>query len=171
MTQKRWQFFIAATLTVNYNFAQSRKSPEFRMTVRSARAGLVFAICSSFFVFGCGGGPVLDAEGTVTFDGQPLDSGSISFEPAGKQGREFGGVIQNGTYKVKSNPGAVPGEAIVRIRGARKTGKKIPAGSPEPKGTMVDEIVQLPKRYNDDSNMKVSLEAGKVNKHDFQLQH
>jgi hypothetical protein len=112
----------------------------------------------------------MQVEGTVLFDGAPVESGSISFEAANRKGRDFGGVITDGKYKATSPADAEPGEMIVRIRATRKTGKKIPAGSPLPPGTMVDEIVPAPKKYNDDSVLKATLQRGVVNQADFKLE-
>lgn len=132
------------------------------------RAISFLAACVVFLATGCGG-QVMQVEGTVLFDGVPVESGSISFESADRNGRDFGGVIADGKYSVASPAGAEPGEMIVRIRATRKTGRKIPAGSPLPPGTMVDETVLAPKKYNDDSELKTTLQRGVVNQFDVKL--
>lgn len=120
-------------------------------------------------VVGCGSSH-LKVEGTVTFDGQPVQEGSISFEPKDGQGRDFGAKIEGGHYSINSPPGVAAGEMVVRIRAFRKTGKKIPAGPPHPPDTMIDEIVQAPPRYNTKSNLAANLAAGQVNRFDFKLE-
>ncbi len=113
--------------------------------------------------------PTLHVEGEVVFDGKPVESGSITFEPTDGKGRDFGGVITDGKYKIVSPPGLESGTRIVRIAAMRKTGRQIPAGSPLPPGTMVDEIVSVPKIYNEKSELTADLEVGKENRFDFKL--
>ena len=65
--------------------------------------------------------------------------------------------------------GTSPGAYRVEITARRKTGKKIPVGSPAPKGTMADEEVEaLPARYHTASTLREVLKAG-ANKVDFPL--
>jgi hypothetical protein len=118
---------------------------------------------------GCGNSG-LQVEGKVTFDGADVESGSISFEPADGKGRDFGGLIKDGKFKIVSPPGIEPGAKIVRITAARKTGRKIPAGPPSPPDVMVDEIVSAPKEYNENTKLNANLEIGKINQLEFKLQ-
>ena len=130
----------------------------------------VLGLFCGFVLIGSGcGNRVLEVEGSVEFDGVAVASGSISFEPADGPGRDFGGVITDGKYKITSPPGVEPGAKKVRIRAARKTGRQIPAGSPSPPGTMVDELVVVPANYNDSSELTAHLEAGVANRFDFKL--
>ena len=44
---------------------------------------LLFVACSMIpLLIGCGGESGISVNGTVTYDGQPLQSGSVTFEPA-----------------------------------------------------------------------------------------
>jgi hypothetical protein len=107
-------------------------------------------------------------EGAVTFDGQPVERGSITFEPASGEGPSAGGTIQNGRYKIDAD-GITPGEMVVRISAARSTGKKVEAGPPEPPGTMVDEVrPYIPANYNERSVLTVQVKPGKTTQ-DFAL--
>ena len=107
-------------------------------------------------------------EGDVTYDGQPVERGSITFEPTSGEGPSAGGAIQNGRYAIDA-AGVTPGEMIVRISAIRSTGKKIAAGPPEPPGTMVDEVrPYIPAAYNEHSTLKAQVTAGKVSR-DFAL--
>jgi hypothetical protein len=118
-------------------------------------------------LLGCGGGTVR-VKGAVTFDGKPVDEGSISFESADGKGPSLGGKIEAGRYEVAGDGGA--GKKVVRIRGTLKTGRKVEAGPPVPKGVLVDEIKgPIPAVYNDKSTTVVELKTGKVNEHDFPL--
>ena len=107
-------------------------------------------------------------EGAVSFDGQPVERGSITFEPASGTGPSAGGTIENGRYKIDAS-GVTPGEMIVRISAVRPTGKKIEAGPPEPPGTLVEEVrPYIPAAYNEQSTLKAQVKAGKVTQ-DFAL--
>ena len=117
---------------------------------------------------GGGGGAPVSAKGVVTFDGKPVDEGSISFEPADGQGPTLGGTIEGGRYECSGPSGA--GAKRVRIRGVLKTGRKIEVGPPSPKGVMVDEIKgPIPPAYNDKSTLTADLAAGKANECNFAL--
>jgi hypothetical protein len=118
---------------------------------------------------GCTDGKVI-ARGAVTVDGQPIDEGSISLEPADGQGPTTGGMIKAGKYELTGNAAASPGEKIVRIVGLRQTGKMIPAGPPAPRGSLIPEMIQcVPSHYNDQSRLHITVTPGKPNTHDFQL--
>src|SRR5262245_45958998 len=67
---------------------------------------------------GCGdSGSVVS--GTVTYEGTPLASGSISFAPVDGKGPTSGGPIKDGQYRVE---GLLPGQKRVEITGALATG-------------------------------------------------
>jgi len=109
---------------------------------------------------GCSSGDTI--EGNVTFDGQPVERGSITFEPASGTGPSAGGTVQNGRYEIDM-AGVISGEMIVRISAVRSTGKKIAAGPPEPPGTLVDEVRPfIPAAYNEQSTLKAEVKPGKV---------
>lgn len=79
----------------------------------------VCAICS-----GCGQHrpPV---RGDVTFDGQPVENGSIVFEPTDNNGPSTGGKIIGGKYELAGEAAPYPGKKAVRIFASRKTGRQI----------------------------------------------
>lgn len=128
--------------------------------------GLITAGCS--MLAGCGGSNLATVRGNVTFDGTPLETGSIVFEPADGIGPVAGGIIENGQYLLSDDSAAMPGTKIVRITAARPTGRKIEGGPPSPPGTLVDEVIYVPDRYGKDSTQSVQLEAGEST-HDFEL--
>lgn len=114
---------------------------------------------------GCGRS--VNIEGEVTFDGQPVESGSISFEPADGQGPTAGGAIEGGRYAVSGQSG---GKKVVRIRATRKTGRQIETGPPAPPGHMVDEVESyIPAKYNSQSTLTCEVAAGGASRHDFAL--
>lgn len=114
---------------------------------------------------GCGRSASI--EGKVTFDGQPVENGTIAFEPADGQGATIGGGIEGGRYAVSGQSG---GKKVVRIRASRKTGRQIETGPPAPPGTMVDEVESyIPAIYNSQSTLTCEVAAGGVSRHDFEL--
>src|SRR5262245_38093330 len=134
----------------------------------SRRRALLGPACAAvLLVAGCGDGRVR-VHGTVLFEGKPLEEGFVSFEPADGVGPTTGGAITGGKYDLTGEARATAGEKIVRIIGSRKTGRKVPAGNPP--GAMVDEWVQcIPKQYNDQSTLRVTIPPGRANNHNFDL--
>lgn len=122
---------------------------------------------------GCGGGGNPDlhgVKGTVTLDGQPLETGTVAFDPEmGTTGPNSGGEIINGSYEIPAASGLKLGSYEVTIRSFRKTGRQIPAGEPAPPDAMVDEVAQfIPKKYNAPTTLRAEIKAGE-NTHDFAL--
>lgn len=107
-------------------------------------------------------------EGKVTLDGKALASGAIDFEPADKRGKPFGGDINEGSYRVEIPREGAVGNSIVRITSMRSTGRKVPAGPPAARGTMIDEIAEaVPTQFNTKSMLQVDL--SQVDPFDFEL--
>jgi hypothetical protein len=100
--------------------------------------------------------------GEVTLNGEPLESGRISFRPsAGTQSPTAGGLITAGRYEIPRDLGPAPGTFEVEIWSPQKTGKQVPAGAPAPPGTLVDEVKEsVPARYNQRSTLTVELQPG-----------
>jgi len=124
------------------------------------RAGLALALA---LLAGCGAdGDRGSVSGTIALDGKPLESGSINFAPAeGTQSPSAGAAIEGGKYEIPRDKGPMAGAFTVTIRAPRKTGKKVPAGSPFPPGTMVDETVEaVPAKFNVKSELRREVKAG-----------
>lgn len=119
---------------------------------------------------GCGGRGLVPVEGNVTFDGTAVESGTIVFEPADGKGATAGGSIEAGKYRLSGKSGVAPGKKVVRIRGVRKTGRKIETGPPDPPGTMVEETESfVPAKYNTQSTLTYEVTASGANRPDFDL--
>jgi hypothetical protein len=104
--------------------------------------------------------------GEVTFEGQPIDLGSITFTPEGDKGRTSGGVITDGKYTVPEENGANAGTYRVQISWLKKTGRQLK--DPE-SGEMYDERREaLPDKLHKNSEMTVEVPLPD-NRHDFQL--
>jgi hypothetical protein len=118
---------------------------------------------------GCGT-KVASVTGSVTLDGTPVETGLITFVPIdGTPGSGARAQIAKGVYTVDSSMATAPGTYRVEIAARRKTGKKIPLGSPAPPGTMADEEVEaVPARYNKESTLREVLKPG-ANAVDFAL--
>jgi hypothetical protein len=137
---------------------------------RACRPALLgLAGVMALLVTACGDGRVR-VSGTVLFEGKPVEQGVISLEPVDGVGPTTGGSITDGKYDLTGDARSTVGDKIVRIYASRATGRKIPAGTPAPPGTMVDEMIQcIPKEYNDQSTLKVQITPGRDNTHNFEL--
>ncbi len=127
------------------------------------RCSLVAAcvLCSSLLP-GCSSGNStgrLALAGSVTFDGQPVDGGSIAFLPEGEaQPTKPGAQIEEGKYHILAERGAFAGLYRVEIHWPRKTGRKVPF---EDTGIMKDETVDvIPAKFNVQSELKADIKPG-----------
>ncbi len=120
---------------------------------------------------GCSDHGLVDVQGKITLDDQPLPGGVIVFEPIDGNGVTAGGEVRGGRYALADESAVPPGEKRVRITGVFKTGRQIEVGPPAPPGTMTDEVEQIdiPAIYNQSSTLRVKVVAGEVNQHDFDL--
>jgi hypothetical protein len=115
---------------------------------------------------GCSSGGRAGVEGTVTYAGQPVGVGTITFLPTSEQGIKCGGRIENGRYKVEPKFGPVPGPHRVEVRWARPTGKKYRNEFKEE-----FDVTQegLPAKYHADSVLTATIRPG-ANVIDFDLE-
>ena len=121
-----------------------------------------FLSCSSFallagaviLVAGCSSSPYAEVHGSVTVDGQPVEKGSIRFEPLDGKSTSEGGVIENGKYTVAKVP---IGTVKVDIRVPKVTGKKQLYGPGSQEVPTYSET--LPKRYNAESVLQFDVPA------------
>jgi len=101
--------------------------------------------------------------GNVTLDGQPIASGTIRFVPSDGGTATSEAMIADGKYSV-----SVPaGEKRVSISSSKVVGKRKAYDTPEsPTMDIVQEAV--PARYNAQSELKLTVQAGSQQK-DFEL--
>jgi len=66
---------------------------------RSLSCGVVIALSANFLAGGCSGGAT-SLSGTVTYEGQPIQQGEITFTPADGVGPVVGAAISAGSYSV-----------------------------------------------------------------------
>lgn len=120
---------------------------------------------------GCGGSKYSGEKryplaGEVTFEGQPVDLGSISFMPAEGQGRSSGGVITDGKYAVPEEQGANAGTYRVEIHWLKRTGRQLRDADT---GEMYDERKEaLPDKLQTNSELTVEVPSPE-NRRDFKL--
>jgi hypothetical protein len=94
--------------------------------------------------------------GTVTFDGQPLKSGTIRFDSEDGRAAAADGSIVDGKFSVK----VLPGDKRVSITSPKVVGKKKMYDLPDsPVYDVTEELI--PKRYNANTELKLSVKAGK----------
>jgi hypothetical protein len=106
---------------------------------------------------GCGGKGRVAVEGTVTYDGQPIQAGSIAFLAAEGQGVNTGGAIVDGKYAIAADVGPKMGKNKVEIRWAKPTGKTYQS---ETGATLSVTAEGLPAKYNDQSELTAQVERG-----------
>lgn len=129
---------------------------------------LVFsAALAAVSVTGCGSsGPQRQAvSGAVTFKGEPLADGSVTFEPVdSKLGSMSGAVVKGGKYAVPAESGLFPGRYTVRLS-SPIAGTK--AGDTPGAVRLAKE--RLPERYNTKTTLSIDVTADGPNTHDFKL--
>ncbi len=116
---------------------------------------------------GCGSS-VTRIAGSVTFNGTPIEEGSISFEPVDGKGTVLGGPIAAGRYEINSDFPVMGENKLVRIIGVRKTGRKV--RNPESATEMVEEVEMfVPRQYNLESTQTVQVKSNVPNTRNFEL--
>jgi hypothetical protein len=124
---------------------------------------LTCAVLLLALMAGCEDGKIALVSGTVEVDGNPVESGSITFVPVDGQTPTAGGAIKDGRYTVR-----VPITTMkVSISVPRVVGmKKIydTPNSPE----MPITVEALPARYNEQTELKIEVKPG-TNVYDFPL--
>lgn len=139
--------------------------------VRHARFLLVVPLLTlSVCVVGCGPENELGRlpfSGTVTLDGKPLKSGSISLEPTGEEGTRGGATITDGQFAVEEMNGLPPGEYLVRINAA--SGADAPPEDQPPGESNVIQKELIPANYNTNSEETITISEGKENIFKFDI--
>jgi hypothetical protein len=135
---------------------------------------LVCALLLGFGLLGCSGEAPYKGdkryavEGTVKFDGEPVDKGMISFVGADDPTKQFttGAPILEGKYSIEESRGPNAGKYLVQVRWSKPTGKK---RKDSDTGEMIDETKEvIPRKYNETTELKAEVKAGE-NKFDFDL--
>jgi hypothetical protein len=111
-------------------------------------------------------------EGSVVFDGKPVERGTIVFVPqdAEESGNSPSGLkkvgvkIAGGKYSVGEDQGIVPGNYRVQITWDRKTGKTITVDE----AIRAETVQMLPEKYNKETTLTAEIKSSE-NQIDFDL--
>lgn len=136
---------------------------------------LIATICSlslcALFA-GCGGPKYpgdqrFPLSGAATFEGQPIDLGSITLLPAGGGTKSpSGGVITDGKFSIPEVTGPNAGTYRVEIHWLKRTGKQL---LDKDTGEMYDQRIEaLPNKFHKNSELTVEVPTP-ANTHDFDL--
>jgi len=103
--------------------------------------------------------------GTVTYKGEPVESGTITFHPLSADGRAATGFIEDGAYSLETvsgtNDGALPGEYAVTIT-SRRVDENVAAKGAEEGGGGAFYQDDVMKAYEEAENLiptKYSLQT------------
>jgi hypothetical protein len=82
--------------------------------------------------------------GTITYQGQPVEAGSISFVPIeGASGPVSRATIRNGQYEIMARGGLPVGKHRVEVLAQKKTGRKVTEAGRDGTPQVVDEVGQV----------------------------
>lgn len=136
--------------------------------------GCVPVVC----LIGCGGGGTggMAVNGSVSYAGEPVKKGSVTFRPTDPTKPDVSAAIADGAYQIPAQLGPKAEEYTVKVVAFRM--KKDPraayvpaylkeTAASNPDAGMVPEQY-IPKKYNDDSKLKVTFDAAKP-AYDFKL--
>lgn len=130
---------------------------------------ILFLVSSFSLLLGCGedtGGRVA-VSGTVTFKGEPLESGTIQFDAADGS-LMSGATITAGKYEVPAAQGLLPGKYTVRVSSVSEAGgaEEAPGDSMAAEAKNKDLI---PAEFNTDSTTTMDVTAGSPNTFDLDI--
>jgi hypothetical protein len=127
---------------------------------------VLFCILSTFLLpllVGCGSNKIVELSGAVTYEGQAVSKGTITFLPQNDKG-PAAGVIADGKYTLKLAPGSYG----VRIEGFKVIGQE-PLHPDDPASPKFDKLEPMvPAEYNENSILKAEV-LGNTKVLDFHL--
>ena len=112
--------------------------------------------------------------GTVTYAGQPIDTGGIDFISTDPDGSRFrlGGPILDGKYAISADRGPYPGKYRVEVTWMKVHGKPQVVDESGSEGGSKREVPNrkqaLPAKYNEKSELTAEITSGR-NTVDFDL--
>jgi hypothetical protein len=136
-------------------------SPYFSRLLLLAAAALALVGCSS-------DSDRSRVQGSVSYNGEPVDDGGIAFVPegGGESQVRTTGLIQDGRYDLDSKRGPYPGKYRVEIYWNKKTGRQL---ANRTKTAFRDERTQaIPPKYNEKTELVRDVKSGR-NTLDFDL--
>ena len=143
------------------------------MPVRVMRACL-WAILPAFFAWGCGQGtntlPLAKVTGKVTYNGKPVNPGSVIFTPVAGKGGETGQVAtgqieSDGSFTLttfNTGDGAIPGQHVVTVEARGEDLNKL--NQPKADGSIAYVLPKpkVPSKYTSASTspLRYTVEKG-----------
>jgi len=94
--------------------------------------------------------------GQVTFDGQPVKDGHVSFTPVDGKGQTGGAPIADGRFKAEQVPAT---KMKVALHGNKVIGTRKAYDTPE-SPVMPDVVELLPPKYNFNSELTLDVKRG-----------
>jgi hypothetical protein len=127
---------------------------------------IVSALLIAVVAQGCSSESRSGVTGSVTYLGEPIAVGTITFLPKTENGIKCGALIDQGKYTVEPKVGPQPGTHRVEIRWAKSTGKK----NKNEFGEEIDVRHEgLPEKYHTNSTLTADIKPG-ANVINFQLE-
>ena len=131
---------------------------------------LRLALITALVLSGCGGKESgIPVSGEVTFQGRPLDQGSIEFSPAEGQGTISGAPIMNGRYEIPADHGLQPGKYDVRISSTIAPPVREFAFEEAPPKVAAEAKQRIPAKYNSKTTLQADLKESGENKFDYHI--
>jgi hypothetical protein len=134
------------------------------------------ALCAAcVWVVGCGNsGPKrYGVSGAVTYKGQPIKSGLISFIPEGSEASAGGASIIDGKYEIPDKPGLPAGKYEVSVNVPTAGGKNKKSGVAEDEapgsGGEKETRETLPVKYNENTELRAEVKDDDNNEFNFNL--
>ena len=166
---------------VSLGFLRFSRRSSFRMpismdwTQRIQVIALMLLVGTGTFSFaGCGGpSDPLNRQavsGEVTLNNQPLDNGSISFDPEDREnGRPGGATIADGKFTIDRERGLPPGTYTVRVNSADSV--KESAGAAGEPGESRRQLPKerIPADWNTKSDQTITVVDGEDNSFQFAI--
>lgn len=122
---------------------QERSVKKYRGRPAPGPAVALVAAAGLLLASGCGGddgiGTRYQVRGTVTYKGEPLSQGNITFQATSPDGRSAGGEVQDGAYTLTTKDdgdGALPGKYRVSIVAKDVDFSEVEATSKKQGGTL-----------------------------------
>jgi len=126
---------------------------------------MLLGAIATFGLMGCGSDGKAVVEGSITIDGEPVNRGMISLEPADGKGQSAGCNVEGGKYYIAA---IQPGSMKVRISAVKVVGKeKAYETADSPEVEITEEL--LPKKYNSESTLTLDVKAPRT-QYDFKLE-
>jgi hypothetical protein len=126
-----------------------------RLLSMATAAFVLFLGTAMYYRLGGGRGTVV-VQGTLSFDGQPLQRGSIMFDPIKSDNSRVSAVIREGRFRTDLEPGLKRGGAYV----LRVYAYRLSSTQQEQVGDATKVYVQeqfVPSRFNRDSGIRVDI--------------